>query len=584
MQILINCFYKLGKKSVAVCTALLLIFLKSVAQTFPFPCDGKLYFFQADTINGLGTLSYIDNYTSVSPTVVQLCTMPNTSSTPAHNSMGANPIDHYLYYCQGQDIYKIDAACNFTLQCSNLPVTISGCFDDVGRYWFTENTASISQLYAYDLNTCTIKKGPFTLPVGGPDIVYNKANGMLYLSRSGQILIIDTLGIVQDSINTGSYNGSPTGWGGIAFGTDGRLYGIGYSSITYDTYIGAIPVTSYSATVSNIINLNPGGYVTGGMDMASFLCSYAVEISSTDISCFGDNNGIATANPVAGIPGYSYLWQPGGQTTQTITGLSPGTYKVTIKDAVDSVTTDSVVIINPAPVVMNASNSLTICTGQNTILSVVVSGGTPSYSYLWNNLSSGTVNKIIIAPTVNGTYIIIATDANGCDDTTIVTINVNPSPTITVNDICLGENVIVSSIGANTYLWSNGATTQIISISVPGSYTITATDAKGCTGYDGISVTEYCENSFLYIPNAFTPDADGKNELFLAMGVGVTSFQMKIFNRWGQLLFTSNDINKGWDGTFKGIKAEEGIYVWELSYQNTFNENKKMTGKVALIK
>ena len=630
--------------------ASVIYFIKSDAQTFP--CDGKLYFFNPDT-NGIDMhLAYVDNYTTGSPTVTNLCIMP----VGTHNSLGANPVDHYLYYSLGQDVYRIDANCNFTLQCSAIPVTVSGCFDKQGRYWFTDNNTG--NLYAYDLNNCTQVKGPFLLPTYGPDIVYNYTNDMIYLSCGGgsQIIIMDTLGIFQDTINTGSYGGNPTWWGGIAFGIDGRLYGVGNAL----GYIGAVGITSYSATVTNIINLDTNIF-TGGSDMASFVCPYSVEVIPKNVSCFGDSDGTAAANVSGGIPDFKYEWMPGGQTTQSISGLNPGTYTVTVKDATDSTISASVTILNPPALLVNTSGSITICKGFNAVLSANATGGTPGYFYTWSNSSTG--NSITVNPSSSSTYTVMISDANGCTDTAFAFVIVNNLPTVTVNpdvSICLGTSAVLTAVGANSYtwnpatfinptngsiviadppvsitytvtgtdnnncsnnasvkikilplpvivfsgpaelcsgediatltaaggvlfLWSTGQTIQAISISVSGTYSVIVTDTNGCRNTGLFELMESCEG-MLYIPNAFTPNKDNRNELFMPLAVSVTTFEMKIFNRWGELIFKSNDINSGWDGTYRGKEAKEDVYVWEINYQTTSKEIKNIVGRVALIK
>jgi gliding motility-associated-like protein len=87
----------------------------------------------------------------------------------------------------------------------------------------------------------------------------------------------------------------------------------------------------------------------------------------------------------------------------------------------------------------------------------------------------------------------------------------------------------------------------------------------------------------LYIPNAFTPNGDGLNDMFGAAGQGISEFSMQVFNRWGNLIFESNDIRKQWDGTYKGEKAELGVYVYKVSAKGPKSYEIRKTGSITLV-
>lgn len=87
----------------------------------------------------------------------------------------------------------------------------------------------------------------------------------------------------------------------------------------------------------------------------------------------------------------------------------------------------------------------------------------------------------------------------------------------------------------------------------------------------------------IYIPNAFTPNGDGLNDTFGAVGQGISEFSMQVFNRWGNLIFESNDISKQWDGTYKGEKAELGVYVYQVTAKGPKSYQLKKNGSVTLV-
>ena len=86
------------------------------------------------------------------------------------------------------------------------------------------------------------------------------------------------------------------------------------------------------------------------------------------------------------------------------------------------------------------------------------------------------------------------------------------------------------------------------------------------------------------MPDAFTPNSDGINDEFLAYGKGIKEFEMKIYNRWGELIFSSDDLLKGWDGKIAGKAAPEGIYAWSLMYNDLTAEKRFKTGCIVLIR
>lgn len=87
-----------------------------------------------------------------------------------------------------------------------------------------------------------------------------------------------------------------------------------------------------------------------------------------------------------------------------------------------------------------------------------------------------------------------------------------------------------------------------------------------------------------YVPNSFTPNGDGVNDEFMAYGVNVSEFELLIFDRWGNLIFSTTDINHGWNGTYKGNKCQEDVYVWRIKYTDIFHNRYEKIGHVSLVR
>jgi hypothetical protein len=189
--------------------------------------------------------------------------------------------------------------------------------------------------------------------------------------------------------------------------------------------------------------------------------------------------GTVTLN--AGNPGSTYLWS-NSATTQTITVNASGTYSVVVTDANGCTGTDAInITINPPPAV-SLGNDITQCGGT-----VTLNAGNPGSTYLWSN--SATTQTITVS---NGTYSVVVTDVNGCTGTDTINITINVPPTVSLgNDTtqCAGTVMLDAGNPGSTYLWNNASTTQTITVSSSGAYSVIVTDVNGCTGTDTLNVT-----------------------------------------------------------------------------------------------
>jgi gliding motility-associated-like protein len=158
----------------------------------------------------------------------------------------------------------------------------------------------------------------------------------------------------------------------------------------------------------------------------------------------------------------------------------------------------------------------------------------------------------------------------------------------------LGENQIIcrntltldAGSGFDSYLWNTGETTQEITVELAGNYSVKVT-TENCTVSDGVSILN-CDSK-PYIPNAFTPDGDGKNDRFFPLIASeVASYNFFVYDRWGKLLFESKVANDGWDGTYKGNPCPVGLYFYCLKYsaetEPGIYKNLESRGGVTLIR
>jgi gliding motility-associated-like protein len=208
---------------------------------------------------------------------------------------------------------------------------------------------------------------------------------------------------------------------------------------------------------------------------------------------------------------------------------------------------------------------------------------TSCVSFTWiDGITYTTSNNTATYTILNGAY-------DGCDS--IVNLNLIISSDIPISlgqDIYTCEETVSLSPGTNfsSYLWNNGSNNSTLTTDEYGIYQVTVTDLDGCTGFDEIEVHEDCP-SYIWIPKAFSPNNDSKNETFKVVGYNIEDFTLKVFNRWGNLLFETNNIDNGWDGTYKGSQVPTGIYAYKVDYSYSEKSNiisESVAGSVTLLK
>jgi gliding motility-associated-like protein len=266
---------------------------------------------------------------------------------------------------------------------------------------------------------------------------------------------------------------------------------------------------------------------------------------------------------------------------QQITVYATGNYSVTGTAVNGCRSYDTLRIINtwPNPVVKLDPNP-NLCNGTARTLQA------GNYiAYLWQNgstASSFLVNSL-------GTYYVTVTDGHSCHGTDSVHITkMLPAPAnflFADTAICsYGEVVLISKQLYNAYLWGNGEASPSVTITRPGLYWLQVTDNNNCKGVDSVKVLQKDCMRGLYIPTAFTPNHDSKNDIFRALLFGdVIKFNWVIYDRYGEVIFVSNDLNKGWDGTIRGVLQNTGTFTWVCRYHLAGEAQQIKSGSVILL-
>jgi len=245
----------------------------------------------------------------------------------------------------------------------------------------------------------------------------------------------------------------------------------------------------------------------------------------------------------------------------------------------NSVTGLSAKTITVKPVPVATAASTTVCSGSS--VSIPVSSCVTGSTFQWtgNNGTSGTgnISDMVVNPgpgiiTIN--YSVIP-EANGCTGLPLsVSAEIDTLPVINggANDtIDPGVSTQLTAIGGLSYIWSPSAGLSCVDCPDPlaaplisTTYYVTGTNEYGCSNGDTIDIFVTQGDEVLYIPNSFTPNDNNLNDLFYAYGTSIKIFDLQIYDRWGELIFRTNDIKLGWDGKYRGKLVEGGVYVYSV--------------------
>lgn len=261
---------------------------------------------------------------------------------------------------------------------------------------------------------------------------------------------------------------------------------------------------------------------------------------------------------------------PADSITYTVKGIS----------SLGCVAYDTVKLMVRVPFDMLTPPNDTMCVGRSTNLSA-----TNATTYLWSppdGLNATNISNPTATPLTTTRYRVVGYDAYHCfTDTGYVTITVGPKPTVNIGaDITASNGVPVTfhPVYQNgpivQYSWTpatdlscSDCPEPIANIRNNITYAVTVVNSFGCSAVDSISVTAFCRKAEVFVPNAFTPDGDGLNDILMIRGTGIMVKSFRIFTRWGETIFdkknfAANDPKYGWDGKIRGIPATPDVYVF----------------------
>lgn len=500
------------------------------------------------------------------------CSMTTTATITSPNALNWSGVISNNITCHGLQDGKINATCN----------------GGTGTINYTVNPGGYS-------NT----SGSFTsLPSGTYTITASDANGC---SLTSVFTIIDPPSISLNTLTSQNVLCKNAGNGSIQLNYTG-----GTGLLTYQIMPGGS-----SNNNGQFINLSGGTYTITCTDLNG--CSNsniipiaeppALVISSIDIKqpgCNPNNDGTITVNAVGGSSPLTYSIGGLFGSNNFFSNMTSNTYTVVVKDA-NSCTVSSLAVLLSidAPLINLVVENDVLCFGDKNGSIIVNASGTSPIQQI--SLSPGSfVNTSGVFQSLSSNiYTITVTDVNGCTSTREAEVDTPPllyfQSVDYINDSC-GSNThgrlvldVRGGTGIYTYYLNPGNKQQssnIFDLVGAGNYVVKAVDANSCEVSTNISIPERICCDQVFVPNAFTPNNDGKNDEFSLKGSsGIELSQFMIYNRWGELVFNGQNLFDSWNGHYKGGEAEMGTYYYQVKYRClSTNKIYFLKGDVTLIR
>lgn len=450
-----------------------------------------------------------------------------------------------------------------------------------------------------DLNGCTfttsitLTEPPILMGVADVTSDFNGSDVSCFGSTDGSITVVPSGGTPTYFYQWINDNGTVIGSGIDQTNVGEGVYQAIISDLNGCTYIAPVVVTQ------------PDELLTSPIMISNYF--------GEEVSCLGATDGIVEIYAGGGTPTYTYSWN----TTPVFTGvynddLGVGTYTVIVTDANNCVASTSFTLdANPLPP-LDIPQNIYGCMGSGVVLN---SNSDPGSSCMWT-FSDGQVfydcGPFVANFANQDCYDLQLTVINpqGCINAASMTdfVCIMPNPLAgfyadeyVISNVENGTNFWNTSIGAETYLWDFGDGSPNVT-NENTFHEFNETDGFNSTDYAVtlFAISEYgCIDStvryitvnpslIFYVPNTFTPDGDSYNNIFypvFSSGYDYKNYAFMIFNRWGELIYETNQIGEGWDGTYKGHECQEGVYTWKLKVMNAISDRKEEhVGHVTLLR
>ncbi|MBA4140614.1 MAG: gliding motility-associated C-terminal domain-containing protein, partial [Segetibacter sp.] len=361
----------------------------------------------------------------------------------------------------------------------------------------------------------------------------------------------------------------------------------------------ANPLVYPKTTTSYVVTLNELGCIKKDTIKVNVLDFITVDAGRDTSICRTDSITIRTQSQ-----GLQYAWTPATGLNNIATRnpvarpLNDITYFVTANlgkcQAKDSIR----IKVTPYPQA-NAGTDASICFGDQTQIQATITGSRFTWSPA-NSLQNSTTLNPVAAPSATTSYLLAVFDTLGCPKPSVDTVVVKVTPQVKAfagNDTIVVANqpLQLNATGGSNYLWSPATGISDPNILNPVitlgtsvdsiTYRVKVSVADGCFAEDDIKVRIFKTGPDIFVPTAFTPNGDGKNDLLKPIPVGIKSMEyFRVYNRWGSLVFSTRQLGAGWDGTIEGKQQTTGTFVYMTAAIDYLGNTITKKGTVVLIR
>lgn len=311
------------------------------------------------------------------------------------------------------------------------------------------------------------------------------------------------------------------------------------------------------------------------------------------VSCI-NNNTFQFSSTTSSCSDYQ-RWDFGDPATQADTSLAAtasyqypaaGTYTIKLTSG-GSCSNDTFTTKQVSVFVAAMSSTPVTCEGDSDgTATIAITNAPAGLTYAWNTIpvqNSPTAINLSV-----GSYRVTVTDPAACSLTDTISIQYGPFafPVVDLGkdtSFCPGQSIILHAGNFSSYIWQDSSTDSLLSVYTGGKYQVFVLNQAGCETSDSLFVLEDCLHDILF-PNAFTPNGDLINEVFKGMGTNPESYSLQIYNRWGELIFESDNLEVGWDGSYKNHHTEDGLYIYLARFSFGSEEVIEKSGSVYLFR
>ena len=346
-------------------------------------------------------------------------------------------------------------------------------------------------------------------------------------------------------------------------------------------------------TTYTVSSLNSSGCPSVGFVTVNVLPELYLNVTGDPVICLGDDIWLNTEYPYS----TSFTWTPSAGSDYQISDIlvlhptDTTNYSITVHYGNCSAT-DEFLVTPIMPPVIIGNDSLRICPGDT--IQVHLSGA-DMYNWLTtDHISNTTISNPLLYPTESKDYIIEVYNNDTCslrgyDTIHVEVVDFQSEASVDESIIYKGDETVLHASDGVSWFWYNEAYMDDITLQNPTAFPdqsmnfyVKSFSEEGCTDFDTVRIEVI--NPGFFVPTAFSPNEDGINDFFQIYQNDIQLVNFCVYSRWGEKVFETQDLNMGWDGTFKGKKLQPGVFIYTIEYKDSISKTKLLKGNFTLLK